>query len=159
MARRALVAGNWKLNLTPSESAAVATALRDRVADRGNVDVLLFPTALSIPSTLDALQGSGIETGIQNVYARPKGAFTGANSAFMARTIGCAYALAGHSERRHVFGESDEAIGASVRAALDVPVSRRGFAPLFHEALIQSKAVGQRPGAQACAKQRFEIQG
>jgi triosephosphate isomerase len=117
--RRPLVAGNWKLNLSPTEATQVAGALRDAVARLEGVDVLLFPTALSIHATIAALDGSRIETGIQNVYSHPSGAYTGANSAVMARSVGCSYALAGHSERRHVFGETDESVGASVRATLD----------------------------------------
>ena len=118
MARRPFISGNWKLNLGPAEAAAVAADLVPLVADRGEVDVVLFPTALSVTRVLESVQGSGVEIGVQCVHSSSIGAFTGANSAVLARQAGCAWTLAGHSERRHVFGETDEEVGGSVRAAL-----------------------------------------
>ncbi len=114
-----LVAGNWKLHLGPEDAAGVAAELVARVADRGDTRVLLFPTALSIPAVVEAVAGSGIDVGVQNVCAAASGAFTGANSAALARSVGCHWMLAGHSERRHVFGESDADVAASLRAGLD----------------------------------------
>mgnify|MGYP001392669696 CR=1 FL=1 len=116
--RTPLIAGNWKLNLDPVEAAAVASALVPAVADRGDTEVALFPTALSVPAVVQAVQGSGITVGIQEIHDQPGGAFTGTNSAAMARAVGCAWALIGHSERRQLFGETDEGVGRKVTAAL-----------------------------------------
>lgn len=122
MARRPFVAGNWKLNLGPDEARDLAEALRARLASTRDVTIAVFPTALSIPAVLEVLGGSGIGVGVQDVEVEATGAFTGANSAAMARAIGCEYFLAGHSERRQLYGETDEKVGrrlvAGVRAGL-----------------------------------------
>mgnify|MGYP001303012218 CR=1 FL=1 len=115
--RTPLIAGNWKLNLDPVEAAAVASALVPAVADRGDTEVALFPTALSVPAVVQAVQGSGITVGIQEIHDQPGGAFTGTNSAAMARAVGCAWALIGHSERRQLFGETDEGVAINDRIA------------------------------------------
>ncbi|MBW1877835.1 MAG: triose-phosphate isomerase [Deltaproteobacteria bacterium] len=118
MTRRPFIAGNWKLNLPPEPAAEVARKLRHLLADRGNVDVAVFPTALSITAVLDCLQGTGIEVGVQEVHPAASGAFTGANSPAMARKIGCTRALVGHSERRQIFGETDRGVNQKVKACL-----------------------------------------
>ncbi|MBN2801358.1 MAG: triose-phosphate isomerase [Deltaproteobacteria bacterium] len=118
MSRRPFIAGNWKLNLGPAAAAALGAELKVRLAARGDIDVAVFPTALSITAALQATEGAGISVGVQNVYVEATGAFTGENSAAMAREAGCTYALLGHSERRHVFGESDALIGQKVHASL-----------------------------------------
>ncbi len=116
--RRRFVAGNWKLNLGPAQAAALAEALRTGLADRGDVDVAVFPTALSIAAVLPILQGSGIEVGVQDIHSADAGAFTGANSPAIAREAGCTRTLIGHSERRQIFGETDASVNKKVRAAL-----------------------------------------
>ena len=116
--RRPLVCGNWKLNLGPAAAAALAEFLRDRLGDSGPVEVVVFPTALSIPSVLTVLAGTGIGVGVQEVGAIASGALTGANSAVMAREIGCGWMLTGHSERRQHFAETDQGVRDKVRAGL-----------------------------------------
>jgi triosephosphate isomerase len=116
--RRKFIAGNWKLNLGPVEAARLAEALREKLASRGDVEVAVFPTALSIGAVVPLLQGSGIEVGVQEVHWEASGAFTGANSAVMAREAGCTRALIGHSERRQLFGETDEGVARKVKAVL-----------------------------------------
>jgi triosephosphate isomerase len=116
--RRRFIAGNWKMNLGPTDAAALAEALKSVLASRGDVDVAVFPPTLSIAAVVPALAGSGIEVGIQDVHDHPQGAFTGENSPVVAREVGCTRALAGHSERRTLFGESDATVGSKVRAAL-----------------------------------------
>jgi triosephosphate isomerase len=116
--RRNFVAGNWKLNLAPTDAARLGEALRTALSGRGDVDVAVFPTARSIGAVVPAVAGSGIEVGIQDVYWEPKGAFTGQNSAEMARSAGCTRALVGHSERRHLFGETDADVAKKLRAVL-----------------------------------------
>ena len=94
MARKPFVAGNWKLNLAPKDSAALAQALRAALVG-AKADVAVFPTAISVATTLWALDGSGIEVGIQEVHTATTGAFTGANSPSLAREAGCTRALKG----------------------------------------------------------------
>lgn len=118
MTRTPVIAANHKLNLDPHAAAAMVSALVPAVADRGDVDVVLFPTALSIAACLQAAQGSGIMVGVQEIHHEEKGAFTGTNSAAMARACGCQWALIGHSERRQLFGETDVGVGKKVTAAL-----------------------------------------
>jgi triosephosphate isomerase len=119
VARIPLIAGNWKLHLNPGEARAFATALVARLASRGDTEVAVFPTTLAIGAVVEALDGSGVTVGIQEIHDQPTGAYTGTNSAPMARAAGCAWALIGHSERRQLFGETDEAVGRKVRLALD----------------------------------------
>ena len=119
MSRRLFIAGNWKLNLGPAAARELAAALGPALADRGDMDLAVFPTALSITSVLEPLAGTGIGVGIQDFCVKPSGAFTGGNSAVMAREAGCTYALVGHSERRHVFKDPDALVHAKVLAAFD----------------------------------------
>lgn len=118
MSRRPFIAGNWKLHLAPKPAAALARELVARLAYRGDVDVALFPTALSVASVLEAVEGSGIEVGLQEVHEAASGAFTGANSPVLAREAGCTHVLIGHSERRQLFGETDAGVNRKVKAAL-----------------------------------------
>ncbi|MBT3222191.1 MAG: triose-phosphate isomerase [Proteobacteria bacterium] len=118
MSRRIFVAGNWKLNLGPADAAALARALRSSLANRGSVDVAVFPTALSVASVVPVLRGTGIAVGVQEINSTPSGAFTGENSPLMAREAGCTHALIGHSERRQLFGETDDAVNTKVHAAI-----------------------------------------
>lgn len=116
--RKPLISGNWKLNLGPAAAAALAGYLDDALRGAGEVDLVVFPTALSIPAVVSALAGSPIAVGVQEVAAVASGALTGANSAVMAREAGCAWMLAGHSERRQFFGETDEGVRDKVKAGL-----------------------------------------
>lgn len=118
MGRRPFIAGNWKLNKGPTEAAALARALATAAANRGAVDVAVFPTFISIPATLDHLGDSGVEVGGQDLYAQTSGAFTGAVSGPMIRDAGCTRVLVGHSERRRVFGDTDADVRQKVHAAL-----------------------------------------
>ena len=117
MKRRPLIAGNWKLNLNPEEASILAQQLNDNLSHRGEVEVAVFPTTISLTTVIVETSGSGIHVGIQNVFTEPLGAYTGANSAKMARSAGCSHALVGHSERRHIFGETNAQTGLKVRAA------------------------------------------
>ena len=119
MARIPTIGGNWKLHLGPSEAAALATELVTALAGRGATHVTIFPTAISLTAVVDAVRGSGIEVGIQDVHTVDGGAFTGANSAVLARAAGATRALVGHSERRHVFGDTDAVVHTKLVRCLD----------------------------------------
>ena len=116
--RRPFLAGNWKLNKGPREASTLAEDLARVLAGTSHADLCVFPTALSVGAVLEALDGSGIEVGIQNAHSDISGAWTGANSMRMAREMGCTRVLIGHSERRQVFGETDAGVRAKVELAL-----------------------------------------
>jgi triosephosphate isomerase len=120
---RKLIAGNWKMNLTALEARALIAALRtdiDRDAAKlaRDRDVMVAPAAVLIPAVSQALAGASIALGAQNLHHEDKGAFTGEVSAPMLKPFGVTYAILGHSERRHVFGEPDALINKKVLAAL-----------------------------------------
>ena len=113
--RRPLVAGNWKMN---GSRASVARLVERLVAESADLpeqlDVAVFPTALHLSQVAEALRGSRLAFGVQNVHPAPDGAFTGEISARMAQDLLCTMVLAGHSERRSLFGESDQDVAAKV---------------------------------------------
>ncbi len=116
--RRPFIAGNWKMNLSKAESAELAGALAAKAGEFESVDVAVCPPNVYLDATGQALGGSSVGLGAQNLYHAEKGAFTGEISPAMALDVGCKYAILGHSERRTIFGESDEAINQKVLAAL-----------------------------------------
>ena len=119
MARRKLVAGNWKMNTTLAEAKALATALAQGVGESPTAAVAVFPPFPWLLPVAEALRGSAVALGAQNVFHEAKGAFTGEVSPSMLLETGCKYALIGHSERRHILGESDAAINHKVHTALE----------------------------------------
>ncbi len=124
MTRRPLVAGNWKMNLTPDEAAALAERIGGAELPVG-VDVAVAPPALSMSAVARALENTGVALVAQNIHPQPAGAYTGELSAEMFRSVGVAYALVGHSERRAMFGEGDLLVADKVRACL-----RAGLLPI-----------------------------
>jgi len=115
--RRRLVAGNWKMHKTPQETEAFVAAFRDRVAANSNVEILLLPPFTSLERASRLLEGTRIGLGGQDLHFEARGAYTGAISGEMLRASGCRYVLAGHSERRHVFGDDDATVARKFRAA------------------------------------------
>jgi triosephosphate isomerase len=103
-----VLAANWKMNHGPTAAAAFLEAFLPAFSPRDDRTVILFPSALAFASVRAGLQSrSDIRVGVQNVHSEEKGAFTGENSAPIAADAGAAFVLVGHSERRHVFGETD----------------------------------------------------
>ena len=138
MRRRKLVAGNWKMFKGPMEADALAQAIKR--LDLPAVDVAVAPPALSIPAVVARLKHSGVLVAGQDHHPEVQGAFTGAISAEMLRQAGCAYGIVGHSERRTLFGDTDELVGKKVRAAF-----RAGLLPI----VCVGETLPERDGGQA----------
>ena len=116
--RKPYLAGNWKMNLERASALGLAGALAEHLGDRTDVDAAVAPPFVYLPAVIDALQGSPIKVGSQNVCDQESGAFTGEVSAAMLEDIGADFAIVGHSERRHVYGESDALVNAKVHQVL-----------------------------------------
>src|SRR6476661_5294291 len=106
--RRPVLAANWKMNLGPTAASAFLESYLARYAVRDDRTVILFPSAIAFSTARHAADArSDIHFGVQNIHSADKGAFTGETSASMAQDAGAQFVLVGHSERRHVFGETD----------------------------------------------------
>lgn len=116
--RRPLIAGNWKMNLDRQAAAALAGAIARRAGDLPHLDLVVCPPSVYLETVRAALAGSPVGLGAQNMYHEAAGAFTGEISAAMLVDVGCRYVILGHSERRHILGETDEQINRKVQAAL-----------------------------------------
>ena len=115
--RRPLIAGNWKMYKTGPEAVAFVNALKDAVADASDVDVMIAPPFTALSLTADAIAGTSIGLGAQNLHWEPEGAYTGEISTQMLNAAGCRYVIIGHSERRQYFGETDQTINRKIDAA------------------------------------------
>jgi triosephosphate isomerase len=117
--RNLTFAANWKMNLSPKEARDFAARFTSLVGISSGRSLWFFPSAVSLEATAEAFSGrTDIRVGAQDIHWEPKGAFTGATSIPLARAAGAGGALVGHSERRHVFGETDAETGRKVRALL-----------------------------------------
>ena len=125
MKKQPVIAGNWKMYHGPDDARRFFRAFRPSWPG-AQPDILVFPAAISFAAARAALPGRpAVQLGVQNIHPEPRGAFTGEISAPMARAAGAGHALVGHSERRHLFGESDADAAAKARAVADaglVPV-------------------------------------
>ncbi|MBN2038637.1 MAG: triose-phosphate isomerase [Spirochaetes bacterium] len=119
MAKREIFSGNWKMYKTYDEAVELVNGIKDGMPDTGGREVIVFPPAVYLRDLVKLCKGSGIEVGIQNMYFEKEGAFTGEISPLMAKDTGVRYALIGHSERRHVFRETDGDINKKVKAAFE----------------------------------------
>ena len=115
--RRPIIAGNWKMNMTPSEARTLVEELKPLVND-AECEVVVCPPYVDLAVVSELIKGSSICLGAQNVHWAEKGAFTGEVSANMLRELGVEYAIIGHSERRQYFGETDETVNARAKAAI-----------------------------------------
>jgi triosephosphate isomerase len=116
--RRKLIAGNWKMNTNRAGAVELARGIVDRAGEFGRLDLLICPPAVYLLPVRDVVAGRPVSLGAQNVYFEPDGAFTGEVSTAMLRDAGCQYVILGHSERRHILGESDTEVNRKTLAAL-----------------------------------------
>lgn len=116
--RRRIIAGNWKMNKTRDEAVDLVGDLKETLADVGDVEVVVCPPFTALDAVREALRGSNIELGAQNMHWEEEGAFTGEISPLMLRNLGCMYVILGHSERRTYFGETDETVNRKVKSAM-----------------------------------------
>ena len=116
--RKPLIVGNWKMNNTTAESVDLTEKLKRLIKDMAVVEVVVAPPFTSLDKVRDAIKGSNIKLGAQNLFWEDKGAYTGEVSPLMIRDLDCEYVIIGHSERREYFKESDEIINKKIKAAL-----------------------------------------
>jgi triosephosphate isomerase (TIM) len=117
--RKKFVAGNWKMNTTLAEAKALGAAIAKGIGTDARVTVAVCPPFPWLVAVGEAVKGSAVALGAQDVHSEKKGAFTGEVSPAMLLEAGCEYAIIGHSERRHILGESDYAINQKVHTALE----------------------------------------
>ncbi|MGC9396441.1 MAG: triose-phosphate isomerase [Anaerolineae bacterium] len=134
--RKPFIAGNWKMNKTVAEGVALATGLKETLADVVDMELAVCPTATVLSAVSAVLAGSNIGVGAQNMYWEESGAFTGEISPPMVKEL-AEYVIIGHSERRQYFGETDQTVNRKLKAAL-----AHGITPIvcIGESLEQNKA-------------------
>ena len=117
--RKTVIAGNWKMNMTPAETKAFITELAPMVAGMDKCDIVLCVPAIDIPAAVEAAKGTNIKIGAENVHFKESGAYTGEISAKMLTEAGVEYVVVGHSERRQYFGETDQTVNLRTLAAVN----------------------------------------
>ena len=120
--RTPIIAGNWKMNMTPAEAERLVVELIPLVKDAA-CEVVVCPPYVDLALVGKLLVGTNIKLGAQNIHWAPKGAFTGEVSADMLLAMGVSHAIVGHSERRQYFGETDETVNKRAKAALDANIT------------------------------------
>lgn len=140
MSRRPFIAGNWKMHKGPRDADALAVELKRLLMDHTGVDVAVAPPFVSIPAVVARLQHTGIGVAGQDLHPQVSGAFTGAVAGEMLSQAGCRYVIVGHSERRSVFGDTDEVVASKLMAAY-----RAGLTPI----LCVGETLAQRDAGQA----------
>ena len=136
MARRKIIAGNWKMNMTPSQALELVETLKPLV-DNPEVDVVYCVPAIDIVPVAEAVKGTNVEVGAENMYIEEKGAYTGEIAPAMIVDAGAKYVIIGHSERREYFKETDEFLNKKVLKAFE-----HGLTPILccGESLDQREA-------------------
>lgn len=125
--RRKVVAGNWKMNMNLSGTIELISAIKNELnKSDSKTEVIVCPPFTSLETAVTVLKGTSIKVGAQNMHYESDGAFTGEISADMLKSVGCEYVILGHSERRTIFGETDDIINKKVKKALS-----SGLKPIF----------------------------
>ncbi len=137
--RRMFIAGNWKMHTDRVSAVALAESLADQSTSLGHVDLAICPPFVYLDAVARAIAGSELAVGAQNMYHEDSGAYTGEVSAAMLLDVGCKYVILGHSERRHLLGETDEMVNRKLLAA-----HRAGLAPIVCVGeLLEQREAGQ----------------
>lgn len=137
--RKPFIAGNWKMNSNSTSAVALAAGLAEQLDATDTVDIAVCPPFVYLQSVAAALSASNIAVGAQDVYFENNGAFTGEISCQMLKDAGCTYVIIGHSERRHVIGETDALINKKIAAAIN-----SGLLPIFCVGeLIEERKAGK----------------
>ncbi|NOY25875.1 MAG: triose-phosphate isomerase [Oligoflexia bacterium] len=140
MSRRPFIAGNWKMNLGPRDADTLAVALKRLLADNTATDIAVAPPYVSIPAVVARLRHTGIAVAAQDLDPLKSGAFTGAVAGEMLAQAGCSHVIVGHSERRKLFGDTDDIVAAKLAAAY-----RAGLRPI----LCVGETLAERDSGQA----------
>ena len=117
--RKKVIAGNWKMNMTPSKAVVLAKEIVAKNTGKDNCDIVICVPAIDVPAVQEVIKNTNVKLGAQNVHFAPSGAFTGELSVDMLKESGVEYVIIGHSERRQYFGETDESVNKRVTAALE----------------------------------------
>ena len=120
--RKAVIAGNWKMNKTPSETTALINEMKPLVAD-ADCDVVLCVPYIDIPAAVEAAKGSNIKIGAENIHFKASGAYTGEISADMLKEAGVEYVVVGHSERRQYFAETNETVNRKLHKLFETGIT------------------------------------
>jgi triosephosphate isomerase len=153
MARTAIIAGNWKMHKTVAEATELARAAIGAADEARDVEVVVAPPFTALFPVARALSGSRVKLAAQNCHWEKAGAFTGEVAPAMLADLGCAYCIVGHSERRQLFADTDEAVNRRARALLDA-----GVRPILciGETLAQREAGGTFQGVETQLGQGLE---
>lgn len=117
--RTPIIAGNWKMNMTRTDALALVQGIGKAIEGIEGVEVVVCPPFTALDAVADECKDLGIALGAQNMHWEDSGAFTGEISPIMIKDAGCRYVIIGHSERRQLFGETNEAVNAKIKAALE----------------------------------------
>lgn len=124
--KKPFIAGNWKMNLCLKDAITLAETIKTKTENVSNVDIGICPSFVFLGDIAKVVKGSNIRLGSQNMHSKESGAYTGEVSGQMIKDIGCSHVIIGHSERRHVFGETDEFINKKLKSAFSFQL-----APIF----------------------------
>src|SRR5712691_6466867 len=119
MARKKLIAANWKMYKNPTQTEEVFSQFLPIIHGHDRDEIVVCPPYIDLHAALDSAKGSAIAVGAQDVYWKDEGAFTGEISSAMLVTIGCSHVIIGHSERRQYFGETDDTVNLKLKSALE----------------------------------------
>ncbi|MGC8718860.1 MAG: triose-phosphate isomerase [Thermodesulforhabdaceae bacterium] len=125
-ARKTLIAANWKMHKTIGEAVGFVKELQEKLPEFQDREVMIAPPFTALAAVREVIKRNNLSLGAQNCHWEDKGAFTGEISPVMLADVGCRYVIVGHSERRHIFGETDDVINKKISAAF-----RHGLVPVF----------------------------
>jgi len=115
-----IIAGNWKMNKDPAESRKLVLQLLELAGDVRDREVIIIPPFTSLPIVAEVIRNSRFKLGAQNMHWEKSGAYTGEISGQFLKALGCEFVIIGHSERRHIIGETDEMINKKLKVALEI---------------------------------------